>query len=337
MHIRFAILLRAAWLAATLPILVASLPFSRLDPFYRILVSFAGRGKIIQSTSRFTVPQKLFTHFYVIATCYTSVLLLATWFYAHQFETLAYESTSYSNVASYLTGGSHIFSIHKTLSGSSGERSRVWRTVFLLLLMEMQALRRLYESIFVFHYSSSARVHIIGYLTGFFFYIAAPLSLCCDVAPDAFTHAANRIFESITKEKHQALEIEFNWQEYLLPLVRSGWTQWVGAMIFLWGSIHQYKCHSILGKLREGKEVGDEYIIPHGDWFEVVSSPHYLAEIVIYGGMVVASGGMDLTIWLLFCFVVANLAFAAAETQRWYHRKFEDYPKNRCALIPYVY
>ena len=24
----------------------------------------------------------------------------------------------------------------------------------------------------------------------------------------------------------------------------------------------------------------DEYVIPHGDWFEIVSSPHYLAEIV---------------------------------------------------------
>ena len=24
----------------------------------------------------------------------------------------------------------------------------------------------------------------------------------------------------------------------------------------------------------------DEYVIPHGDWFEIVSTPHYLAEIV---------------------------------------------------------
>lgn len=87
----------------------------------------------------------------------------------------------------------------------------------------------------------------------------------------------------------------------------------------------------------------------------------------------VASGGEDFTIWLLFGFVVrvlfikkiklhfrtpypnvelkmekgeqssvgclqvVNLAFAAAETHRWYFRKFDNYPRNRFAIIPYVY
>ncbi|KAF9623412.1 hypothetical protein IFM89_002996 [Coptis chinensis] len=41
----------------------------------------------------------------------------------------------------------------------------------------------------------------------------------------------------------------------------------------------------------------------HGNWFEIVSCPHYLAEIVIYAGLLVASGGSDPTIWLLFGFV----------------------------------
>lgn len=35
------------------------------------------------------------------------------------------------------------------------------------------------------------------------------------------------------------------------------------------------------GSLRERKEQVDEYTIPHGDWFEIVSCPHYLAEIVM--------------------------------------------------------
>lgn len=34
------------------------------------------------------------------------------------------------------------------------------------------------------------------------------------------------------------------------------------------------------GLLQEHKEQEGEYGIPHGDWFEIVSSPHYLAEIV---------------------------------------------------------
>ncbi|KAM1382077.1 hypothetical protein ACFX2F_034588 [Malus domestica] len=32
--------------------------------------------------------------------------------------------------------------------------------------------------------------------------------------------------------------------------------------------------------LRDHSEQNDEYVIPHGDWFEIVSSPHYLAEMV---------------------------------------------------------
>jgi len=34
------------------------------------------------------------------------------------------------------------------------------------------------------------------------------------------------------------------------------------------------------GSLRDGKEEANDYAVPHGDWFEIVSSPHYLAEIV---------------------------------------------------------
>lgn len=35
------------------------------------------------------------------------------------------------------------------------------------------------------------------------------------------------------------------------------------------------------GSFRENPSQAKEYIIPHGDWVEIVSSPHYLAEIVI--------------------------------------------------------
>ncbi|CAI9102826.1 OLC1v1001171C1 [Oldenlandia corymbosa var. corymbosa] len=83
------------------------------------------------------------------------------------------------------------------------------------------------------------------------------------------------------------------------------------------------------------REIGssDDYVIPYGDWFRYVSCPHYLAEIVIYAGILVASGCSDITVWLLFIFV-ANLVFAAADTQQWYLRKFDNYPRERYAIIP---
>ncbi|KAF3685691.1 putative protein BASIC PENTACYSTEINE4-like [Capsicum annuum] len=130
------------------------------------------------------------------------------------------------------------------------------------------------------------------------------------------------------------------------------------------------------GSLRENREDNDDYVVPYGDWFQYVSSPHYLAEIVtslslsnvlgvfisrlnthkklstvvlqvplcfsfvlkvIYAAFVVASGCSDLTIWLLWGFTVANLVLAAAETHRWYLHKFDNYPRNRFAIFPFVY
>ncbi|XP_042983881.1 polyprenol reductase 2-like isoform X3 [Carya illinoinensis] len=310
-------LLRAAWIAGTLPILIASVPSSRLCWFRDTLLGFAKRGKTLQSSSkRFTVPQRFFRHFYWVAVVWTTLLLGSTWMYANYTAQLVSEVSEpllYSNIASYLTGGSHISSWSKSHSTSIKQRLMIWRSVFLLLLMEVQVLRRLVETIYVFNYSPSARMHILGYLTGLL-------------------------------GKNQMPAIEIHLWEFVNPLMKLGWCQWIGAAIFCWGWIHQQRCHSILvsftiseGSLRDHTEQVDEYVIPHGDWFEIVSSPHYLAEIVIYAGVVVASGGADLTIWLLFAFAVANLVFAAAETHRWYLRKFDNYPSNRLAVIPFLY
>lgn len=338
MEIGLVDVLRATWVAATLPILIALIPSSRLNSFRELVLGFAKRGKIMQSSSnKFSVPQKLFCHFYALAVVWTTFLLLTTWFYAHNVAPLVSEPLQYSTIATHLTGGSNIFSWHKSHSGTVKDRYRVWQCVFLLLLMEVQALRRLFETFHVFNYSPSARMHIFGYLTGLFFYTAAPLSLCCTFAPEAIKLAANHVAEFIVKGKNQIPRTEFDWWEFVSPLIRLRWYSWIGMTIFFWGWIHQRRCHAILGSLRESPEQADEYVIPDGDWFDYVSSPHYLAEIVIYAGLLVASGGTDLTIWLLFGFVVANLVFAAAETHRWYLRKFDNYPRDRRIIVPLVY
>ncbi|XXG86104.1 hypothetical protein AAC387_Pa11g1065 [Persea americana] len=340
MELGLHLLLRAAWLAGILPILIASIPFSSFRPFHNTLLGFAGRGKIMQSASsnKFTIPQRFFSHFYLVAVMWTTLLLLLTWFYAYRTMTpLASESFQYSTVASHLIGGSHIFHFSKFHSTPTEQRCHVWRVVFLLLLMEAQVLRRLYETLYVFNYSPSARMHIFGYLTGIFFYTAAPLSLSSSCTPEVYKYTTRQVAEFIVKGRARMADVEFDWWGYVKPLMKLGWFQWTGAAIFLWGWIHQYRCHAILGSLRERKEQVDEYTIPHGDWFEIVSCPHYLAEIVIYAGLLIASGGSDITVWLLFGFVVSNLVFAAAETQRWYHHKFDNYPCYRRAILPFIY
>ncbi|XP_040364433.1 polyprenol reductase 2 [Rosa chinensis] len=305
-------LLRTAWIASILPTLLASVPCSGLNSFYERLMVFAKRGKIMQSSSqKFSVPQKFFSYFYIAAIVWTTLLLVTTWMYACN--VVPFENHS--------TGGSHIIS--------------VWRSVFLLLLMEVQVLRRLFETLYVFNYSSSARMHILGYLTSYIFYTVAPLSLCCNHALEVYKFSLNGVADFLFKGNTSMLE--YDRLEFMSPLLKLGWLQWTGAAIFFWGWIYQRNCHKILGSLRKNREQNDAYMIPYGDWFEIVSSPHYLAEIVIYVGFVVASGGVDLTIWLLLGFVVSNLTFTAAITHRWYHWKFENYPSNRYAIIPLVY
>lgn len=45
-------------------------------------------------------------------------------------------------------------------------RGRAWETVMLLVMLELQLLRRLHETINLFQYSPRARMHVIGYLVG---------------------------------------------------------------------------------------------------------------------------------------------------------------------------
>ncbi|PPD81996.1 hypothetical protein GOBAR_DD21079 [Gossypium barbadense] len=320
---------------------------------------------------------------------------MGTWYFAYKVTPLSTESLSYLAAANHLTGGSLVFSLHKSRFSSVDDRFNVWKAVFLLLLMEIHVLRRLYETFQVFNYSPSARMHIVGYLTGIYFYTAAPLSLCTFCVLEAFNFAADQVAEFKVEGQEMVSITDFDLWGYMKPLTRLGWCQWTGAVIFAWGWFHQLRCHAILGSLRERGDRTNKYVIPYGDWFEVVSSPHYLSEMVIlfnalilYAGLLVASGGTDFTIWLLLGFVffenrhdylpatfltgtanapikslkasmctcknvkassarmkvfgyfshiVANLVLAAAESHRWYLRKFENYPRNRQAILPFVY
>ena len=88
--------------------------------------------------------------------------------------------------------------------------------------------------------------------------------------------------------------------------------------------------------LRSGGRTG--YFIPYGDWFSWVSCPHYLAEVTLYLGLLIvgASGTYNGSLLSLEAFIIANLASNAAETHAKYNKRFEDYPQNRWAMIPYV-
>jgi len=122
--------------------------------------------------------------------------------------------------------------------------------------------------------------------------------------------------------------------------------QLVGIFLFIYGSVHQNRCHRILSGLREGKTGTppnvDRYSIPCGGWFDSLSCPHYTAEIILYVGLSMVSSPICLDtkqwiMWLVVLAVLSNLAVGAEMNHRWYLNRFMKYPTGRFALIPNIF
>jgi len=171
-----------------------------------------------------------------------------------------------------------------------------------LALFAVHACRRLYESVFLSVYSTAARMHISGYIIGTTFYVAAPWTIIMDSG-------------------------------FLLEKSMTSFIYVIGIPLFVIGSWKQHEAHAILAKLRERN---NEYRIPNGGWFSYVSSPHYLSEILLYAGLVFVVPFRSFRSGFMLLFIVLNLYTSALRTHRWYHLKFEAYPKSRYAILPYI-
>lgn len=95
--------------------------------------------------------------------------------------------------------------------------------------------------------------------------------------------------------------------------------------MFLAGNALQLHSHWLLARLRPAQPrnpenkpsaaAGDDaaaeqscYVVPRGGAFELVSCPHYLAEMVIYAGLALVAGRGQLLPWLVLTWVVRPLA-----------------------------
>ncbi len=76
------------------------------------------------------------------------------------------------------------------------------------------------------------------------------------------------------------------------------------------------------------------YGIPRRGPFRLVSCPNYLGEILQWIGWAVLTRSLPgLAIaWVTFTVLLPR----AVSHHRWYRRRFDDYPKNRRALIPFL-
>lgn len=116
------------------------------------------------------------------------------------------------------------------------------------------------------------------------------------------------------------------------PEFFTAWTTWAGLAIFLTGAAINIQSDSILLNLRKGSETG--YKIPFGGFFRFISCPNHFGEMVEWSGFALmcwSLPGISFAVW-----TIANLLPRALDHHKWYLSHFDQYPKERKAVIPAI-
>ncbi|MBL8682718.1 MAG: DUF1295 domain-containing protein [Myxococcales bacterium] len=106
----------------------------------------------------------------------------------------------------------------------------------------------------------------------------------------------------------------------------------MGALLFALGYYINHQSDAILLSLRKPGETG--YKIPHGGLYRWVSCPNYFGELLEWVGWTVATWSFAGLSFALY--TAANLIPRALDNHRWYQKTFDDYPKDRRAVIPFI-
>ncbi|KAJ1619216.1 3-oxo-5-alpha-steroid 4-dehydrogenase-domain-containing protein [Pavlovales sp. CCMP2436] len=106
----------------------------------------------------------------------------------------------------------------------------------------------------------------------------------------------------------------------------------LGLALFAVGMFINIQADHILINLRKPGETG--YKIPRGGAFEYVSGANFFGECLEWTGFAIACWNLP-----AFAFAVSvwcNIGPRAIQHHTWYLSKFDDYPKHRRALIPFL-
>ena len=109
------------------------------------------------------------------------------------------------------------------------------------------------------------------------------------------------------------------------------WAHYLGVGLFLLGMVINQRADNHLLALRK-ESTG--YKIPRAGLFRRISCPNYLGEIIEWIGFAIAAGSLPAASFAIW--TAANLIPRALNHHAWYQEKFEDYPKDRKAVIPFV-
>jgi len=108
----------------------------------------------------------------------------------------------------------------------------------------------------------------------------------------------------------------------------------LGVGLYALGLYWNLEADDILRNLRKPGDT-ERYKIPRGGLFEFVSGANFAAEILEWLGFGLACCSVSGVTFALFTFL--NTAPRGVAHHKWYLEKFEDYPKNRKGVIPFVW
>ncbi|KAL2943041.1 Steroid 5-alpha-reductase DET2 [Bienertia sinuspersici] len=109
--------------------------------------------------------------------------------------------------------------------------------------------------------------------------------------------------------------------------------QYAGVGLFLLGIGGNLYHHYILSTLRRKGE--KEYKIPKGGLFNLVICPHYLFEVLGFVGVsCIAQTPYTLAFTAGTTIYLMGRSYA---TKKWYLSKFEDFPKDVKAFLPFIF
>ena len=182
--------------------------------------------------------------------------------------------------------------------------------ILVLSLQTVQAARRLYESVFVF-VEKGSKMNVAYFMVGILHYIV--------VAFGSVAYSAGFTRNSLSEDS----------TSLSLPQISA-------AVIFVCAWMAQCHAHWTLASLRRGKKSNVKYAIPMGGLYNWVSCPNFTAEVTMYGCYVAILGVDNTAGWFIFAWVVANQTAFGINSHAWYKEKFEDYPKHRRAIFPYL-
>ncbi|KAF0300952.1 Polyprenol reductase [Amphibalanus amphitrite] len=142
-------------------------------------------------------------------------------------------------------------------------------------LLTAQIYRRLYEHLFV-HVPSDTRMNVLHYWVGVLHYVLGVIAVVAE-APGFVLDDSSRWLFNVTK---------------------LSWLDRICGAVFMLAWLHQYRANCIFADLRKNSSgkagaaavVNRGHAVPKGDWFEYVSCPHYLAEVVMYSCLTVILG-----------------------------------------------